>query len=217
MVHLRNRVFPTIGAITEVTLFMLIFAGRTCTAFIVFEPEVSNSMKNNNALIFYCVCLFLFPLQSQASPFYSESGIGQTSISISEREYKPYIARAKLGYQISDIYAVEAQIGTHVYGDELDSNKMKVQNLSGIFLRYGTSANTKLRAYAIAGYAIVNTRLAVPQGTILKEYRDFAYGIGFEERLVSLPSLIFTLEYTRYYSDDDIEITGINAGIRASF
>ena len=171
-------------------------------------------MKNSFLML---LVLVVIPLQSWASTFYTESGVGQSRILISEQEYTPYIVRAKLGYRISDIYALEAQIGTHVYADEMENSKMKVQNLSGLFLRYGTPVSRKLRAYAIAGYAFTNTRQSVPNGTIVKEYKDFAYGIGVEERLVSLPSLSFTLEYTRYVSEDNVEITGINAGIRASF
>lgn len=175
-------------------------------------------MKKNCLICLVFTPFWLFPLHLAASPFYTESGVAQTTVTIADQDYRPIIVRAKLGYQISQIYALEAQIGTHVYDDTIDNKKMKIQNLTGIFLRYGTPVKQKLRAYGIAGLAFINTRMTTPNGTIVKEYSDFAYGIGFEERLISFPALSFTLEYTRYYTEGkDMNISGINAGIRAHF
>ena len=161
----------------------------------------------------------LVSIQAQASSFYTESGLGQINVEMAGKVYSPYIARAKLGYRISSIYAVEALVGTHAYGDTVDNEEMQIPSLSGLFLRYGTHDDRKLRLYAIAGYAMVDALRDTSSGKFVKEFHGFAYGIGAEERLVSLPALSFTLEYTRYYSENDKELLvyGINAGIRARF
>jgi hypothetical protein len=155
---------------------------------------------------------------SLASDFYTDAGLTANIIKVDETTFRPVTARAKLGYVIAPRYAIETHIATHVYKDEKEDQRYEVRNLTSVFLRYGTPAQRKFRAYLAAGYSYATLEITNARGNYFEDHKGFSYAIGFEENLDTWKNISFTLEYAGYIDDDSAKFSmaGISAGFRAS-
>ena len=158
---------------------------------------------------------------AQASDFYTDAGLTYNILEIGELEYNPLTVRAKAGYVVIPEIAIEAQIGTNVYRDEVEDQRYEVRNLAGLFLRYGTPVFRRFRAYLAAGYTYVNLDITNALGNRFEEHKDYSWAVGLEENLKTFKDVSFTLEYARYIDEgqeqDKFILSGISMGFRAAF
>lgn len=161
-------------------------------------------------------CLLFTPMV-QASDFYTDVGVTANIIKVDKITYRPVTVRAKLGYIIAPQYSVETHIATHVYQDEKQDQRYEVRNLTSLFLRYGTPAQRKLRAYLSVGYSYVTLDITNPSGNFFENHKGFSYAIGLEENLKTFKNISFTLEYVGYIDENSekFSLSGISAGFRA--
>ena len=158
-----------------------------------------------------------FVPMAQASDFYTDAGLTVNNIKVDETTFRPVTARAKVGYLLASQYSIETHIATHVYPSEKDDIEYEVRNLSSLFLRYGSPAHYKFRAYILAGYSYATLKISDTSGSSYKDYKGFSYAFGLEENLRIFKNISFTLEYAGYIDDDSehFSMAGISVGFRA--
>lgn len=168
-------------------------------------------------IFFIAACMF-FPSIAYSSDFYTDAGVTANDIDIKGTVYRPFTVRAKLGYILAPEYSIETHIATHVKKDEKDARQYQVRNLTGLFLRYGTPAKRKFRAYLAGGYTYVNLEITDASGNYFEDHHGFSYAIGLEENLKTFKDVSFTLEYARYLQDnsEDFTLSGVSLGFRAA-
>jgi hypothetical protein len=170
------------------------------------------------AALFFSLNALGFTSVAHAADFYTDAAAMVNIIEVGEEQFTPASVRAKVGYTFAPRWSVEAHVGTNVYGDEEEQIEYEVRNISGLFVRYGTPADRRIRLYLSAGYSYAHLEITGPTGNRFEEYDDFSYAIGIEETLRSLKDLSVTVEYARYIdsSEDDIAISGATLGVRAA-
>jgi hypothetical protein len=165
----------------------------------------------------FAMCSLTFTSKVQASDFYTDAGLTANIIKVHETTYRPVTARAKLGYIIAPQYSIETHIATNVYKDEKEAQQYKVRNVTSLFLRYGTPAHRKFRAFMAAGYSYATLDITNASGNFYEDHKGFSYAFGFEENLDTFKNISFTLEYAGYIDDNSAKfsLSGISAGFRA--
>lgn len=160
----------------------------------------------------------LWTVPVAASDFYTNIAAELTMIDIAGSEAKPFVGALKLGYEFADNFALEIQYGAGIEGDEVDNQTVEVNSLGAAFLRIGSgSAYSSVRLYLLAGYS--QTELSVDGASPADgdKYDGFAWGLGAEEFLQSVPKLAFVAEYYSYYKRSEVSITAASLGFRYKF
>jgi len=168
------------------------------------------------ALVFWCT---IWAAPAFASDFYTSFAASLTKIDIAGDEVKPFVGALKLGYEFADNFALEIQYGMGMDDDNnsLDQ-KIKVDSQAAAFLRVGSgSAYNNVRVYLLAGYSQTELSVDGANPTDADKYDGFAWGVGAEEFLKSVPKLAFVAEYYRFYNRSEVTIDAISLGFRYKF
>ena len=154
-----------------------------------------------------------------ASEFYTNLAANLTRIDIAGDEVKPFTGNVKLGYGFADNFGLEIQYGVGI-DDDTDSldQKIEVDSQGAAFLRISSgSAYNNVRLYLLVGYSQTELSIDGADPTDDDKYDGFAWGVGAEEFLQSVPNLAFVAEYYRYYDRDEVTMDAISLGFRYKF
>ena len=154
-----------------------------------------------------------------AGDFYTHLSANLTRIDIAGDEVKPFVGALKLGYEFADNFGLEIQYGVGIDDDKnsLDQ-KIEVDAQGAAFLRISSgSAYNNVRLYLLAGYSQTELSVDGADPADANKYDGFAWGLGAEEFLQSIPNLAFVAEYYRYYNRQEVTIDAISLGFRYKF
>lgn len=168
---------------------------------------------NSAGLALLLVCQ-LWASNAHASNWvYAEVDATRSRITVADTEFNPVLTRFKLGVFITQKIMLEAQYAGS--GDDtVAGTQMQVDNISAAYLRLDSGMRSDMRMYVLLGSA--NTGLKTGSGADTKSYTDFSWGVGMEERVWSQHTLL-TLEYTEYYRDEALTITGLSLGFKLEY
>lgn len=168
------------------------------------------------ALVIWCM---IWAAPTFASDFYASMAAAVNRIDIAGDEVKPFVGTFKFGYELAENFALEIQYGMGMDDDENSlEQKIKVDSQGAAFLRIGSgSAYNNVRLYLLAGYSQTELSVDGADPTDDDKYDGFAWGVGAEEFLQSVPNLAFVAEYYRYYNRNEVTIDAISLGFRYKF
>jgi len=164
-------------------------------------------------------CLLIMFAKTQdifASDFYVDAGVMQMDAEINNTRHDPILARAKAGYYMTKNASIEVHVAATINKDKWENNKLS-PSIVGLYLRYGSIASSRARAYVHLGVAHVALSTETSTDEFGETYNDISAGLGFEERLKHFKNASITLEYTRYHSQDNTPINGLTLGFRTDF
>jgi len=168
-------------------------------------------------LITVCLLAMLAQIHSAAADdFYVDAGIMQMLAEIDSIDRDPILLRAKVGYYVTKNASIELQVATTVNKDRYANSELS-PSIVGLYMRYGSLASSRERAYVHLGVAHVAVLKEIDTKEFGQEFNDISAGIGIEERLKHLKNASVTFEYTRYHSKDDTPINGLTLGFRTDF
>lgn len=137
---------------------------------------------------------------------------------IAGEKLNPFLARYKLGYQVSNQLAVEVQFANSAKEDDINNLDLDVDKFNGIYVRYaGESAYNGVTLYFIAGSSKTKLKWTRDGVSDSETFEDFSYGIGAEEHSNSIKNMLYTFEYIKYYDSNDLDLSGISLGVRYNF
>jgi opacity protein-like surface antigen len=166
-------------------------------------------------IVLWCV---LWAAPVVASDFYTNIAVEMAMIDDAGSESKPFVGVLKLGYEFADNFALEIKYGVGIDGDEIDNQTIEVDSLGAAFLRIGSgSAYSNVRLYLLAGYSQTELSVDGASPADSDKFDGFAWGVGAEEFLQSVPKLAFVAEYYSYYNRSDVSINAASLGFRYKF
>ena len=169
-------------------------------------------------LLLSLLFLTLLPIsQSIAGPLptlYVEANYAETKIRLTSGKYKISASGFKLGYYFSPKISVEAQYMQGLGDDSINSTVVEIDNISSLYVRFGTDARKNFRSYILLGQSNVSlSSSSLTEST----YEDFSWAIGAEERLRRWPLFILNAEYVRHYDHNGFTINSTSLGLRYEF
>lgn len=142
-------------------------------------------------------------------------------------DLNPAAIGGRLGHYFHDNFSLEGRFGVGL-NDDSTSVEMRGVNVDldfevdYLFGVYGVGhlpINDWVSLYALAGFAQAKVSVtASAMGSSFSESADgngFSYGAGGQINLT--PDVALTVEYASYYSDDDVDVTGVSAGLNYKF
>lgn len=148
---------------------------------------------------------------------YAEAGASRATLDVAGTKFNPVLPRVKLGFFITQKIILEVQYAGS--GDDTVANtQVQIEDLSAAFLRLDSDFRGSMRMYLLLGGAETNLQSSTASGSNVRKekYKDFAWGIGMEDRTWSKHTLL-TLEYTEYYNHDDVVIYGVSLGFKFEY
>jgi len=162
---------------------------------------------------------FMIVPSAQAFDFhkmYTEAGITANTVDTGKDKYRPLTVSAKLAYVLSPNFSIETNIATNVHKSEKEAQQLKLRNLTGLYLRYGSPLIDKdYTAYLSAGYSYATLDITDARGNYFKDHKGFTFALGLEKKIPS-QKIKLVLEYFRFTDDKtkDFVISGFTIGVR---
>jgi len=164
------------------------------------------------------IVLGLMTFSASAGSLYTDVSLVRTTMKIEGEKLNPFLARYKLGYQITNQLAVEAQLANSAKEDDINNLDVDVDKFTGLYVRYsGDSDYNGVTMYFIAGSSTTKLKWTRNGISDSETFEDFSYGIGAEERSGSIQNMLYTFEYIKYYDSNDLDLSGISLGVRYNF
>ena len=170
-------------------------------------------------LILLGACLFNTYAQAQQASnwWYAELGVSRSVVDIAGTEFNPILPKAKLGIFVTQKILLEVQYSGS--GDDQAANTdLEIDNIKAAYLRLDSGIRSNMRMYVLLGNAETTLTVKRPGETVgvSDTYSDVSYAIGIEDRTFSKSTLL-TLEYTRYYNNDDVTISALSLGFKYEY
>lgn len=160
---------------------------------------------------------FYLPAAQASNWWYVEAGLTRTRIDVDGTEFNPLLPRLKLGFIFTPHWMVEVQY-TGSGDDTVANTQLEVDNIRAAYLRLDSGIRSTMRMYVLLGGAETELSTKNPAGSITRTdtYGDFSWAVGFEDRVWSKNTLL-TVEYSHYYSFNDVTITGVSLGFKYEY
>ena len=150
--------------------------------------------------------------------YYTDVSLEYQNIGIAGITLNPYTARFKVGASVSHNFAIEATYAGAVNDDAVNNLKLEVDQQTSLHIRYqGASSYNGLTLYLLLGQSWTTIKTSGPNAVPEEDYKDLSWGIGAEDFSRSVKNLYYSFQYTRYYENDDLTISGISLGLRYNF
>lgn len=158
-----------------------------------------------------------FSAPAQAA-YYTDVSLEYQNIDVAGITLNPYTARVKVGAPVSHNFAIEASYAGAVNDDAVNSLKLEVDQQTSLHIRYqGASSYNGLTVFLLLGQSWTTLKTSGPYAVPKEDYKDLSWGIGAEDFSRSVKNLYYSFQYTRYYENDDLTISGISLGLRYNF
>jgi outer membrane immunogenic protein len=168
--------------------------------------------------LFSSLILAVFSLPVYAYSITSDVSYMFNDISVGGANLDTRSVRLKLGFPINQTTSIEVMYASGIESDKVNNLTFEIDEIVGAYVRFhSTTRGRGTHVYLIFGQSF--TTISTSGSSVFngEEFEDFSWGIGAEEQSQAFSDLIYTLEYTRYYDDDALEITGISLGVKYEF
>ena len=118
----------------------------------------------------------------------------------------PTMITGRFGTSVNPTTTAEVRVGFGMGSDEIGGADISVENVFGAYLKFHPSAGDAV-PYLIAGFTRGKLEVANQGQTVSASEDDFSFGAG-----VDFPSG-FNVEFMTYLDKQEIEISGISAGL----
>ena len=154
------------------------------------------------------------------SPLYGEIGYAALNTEVIDADFDTGAIRAILGYELHPNVAIEAMLGFGVGDDSFtnrgDTVKLKIKNSYGLFLKPKVQIVEGLEAFGRIGYARSKLKATlVGYSSETDSDSDVAYGAGLSYQFTK--SVYGSVDYMRYYNEDDTKVDGFTFAVGYRF
>ena len=133
--------------------------------------------------------------------------------------FKPSAIKLTLGKEVHSNLAVEAVVGNGISGDDKiysdTTITLKAKEFYGVYARPFVKLNEQVELFARAGYLHAKLEASASGTSISDSGSDFSYGAGAAFSLTKTTAI--TADYMKYYSKNEMEISGFSLGLRYKF
>lgn len=122
-----------------------------------------------------------------------------------------------------DGFGLQAMVATPMSDDSANELTLEIAQQSGIYLTL-TNPETDpedLKISVLLGYASTDIETQLPQlgdaATSKDTFSGFSYGFSLQDQIFEGKAFYWTLDYIRYYKDDNLRVDGLGFGVTYAF
>ncbi|WP_455209526.1 outer membrane beta-barrel protein [Kaarinaea lacus] len=158
---------------------------------------------------------YVLPLHAA---YYTDLSVEYLNVDVDGKKLHPWNGKFKLGIPLSRELALEAHYATSIQDDDINGLKLEVSENKAVYARYQSSDSySGMIIYLIAGYAWTTIETSGLYSIPEQDFESFSWGIGIEERSLTVRNMGYSFQYSRYYDNDGLTVEGFSLGVRYDF
>lgn len=160
---------------------------------------------------------------SNAEDYYVAGEVDYLSLKINEQTFNPLMSRFKLGVKIVDNrlfkgVGMELVVGQSVADDDIDGFSIDIAQHWGV---YSTFTHDLGSADFALNVGYVSTEFDSQSSLLNNQFSEtvegLSYGFRFHQAIEFVPNFGWTLDCTRYLSEDSVSMNGCGVGVSYDF
>lgn len=162
---------------------------------------------------------FAGSISAQDAQWYGELGYARTGVEITDIDFNPAIARISVGGWLKEGVGMEISHAVSASDDSVQGLDIDVSQLTTLVLRLQSPEELGIKAYMLLGYSAFTLDGTRGNAGFPGE-EDFSgpmAALGFLFPLRAAAPLSISLEYSQHFSDDDLDLNMLAAGIRYGY
>lgn len=148
-----------------------------------------------------------------------------TKIKTGGESFSPSLFQLNAGVEITDGLldgiGIQGMVAAPINDDTAANVTMEIAQQTGAYLTLSNpdTGPEDLKVSILLGYASTEIETTVPSlGATNKDtFSGFSYGITLKDQVITGKPFYWTLDYTRYFKDDDLRIDGLSLGVTYAF
>lgn len=142
-----------------------------------------------------------------------------THIKIADETYNPPAARVRLALALNPDWEIGVAGGAGIADDDEFGVAVDVSEFGEAYVRYSASLDDDARLVLSVGYGemTLDVTTATPGFPGAETYSGVVWGISLQERLAGHRNWIGSLDFERWYDQDDLTISTLSYGFRYEF
>lgn len=171
-------------------------------------------MKKN---IYLLCATMMFSSQALAEDWYVDGGLGFVTFDDSVDEISPTNIYIRGGYIINPYVNVGIEASVTVSPDQIPGSPVDLSvDVGTLYVRAGAPVSDTVRLYGQLGSSTTTLTGEYAGIEVSTDDSDLMMGFGAEIDLGS-GSTYLAVNYSIYYGDDSVDVTGLNIGVGARF
>ncbi|HEY0892233.1 MAG TPA: outer membrane beta-barrel protein [Cellvibrio sp.] len=150
-----------------------------------------------------------------------------TQVKASGETFSPTLFQLKADMEFTDGLldgiGLQGMVAAPMSDDNVNELTLEITQQSGIYLTL-TNPDTQpedLKVSILLGYASTEIETYLPalgeSGRNKDTFSDFSYGISLQDQVIEGKPFYWTLDYLRYYNDDNLRVDGLGLGVTYAF
>lgn len=159
--------------------------------------------------------------------FHASGQAVYTQVKASGETFSPSLFQLKADIEFTDGLmdgiGVQGMVAFPMSDDAANGMTLEVNQQSGLYITL-TNPDTQpddLKISILLGYASTEIETHLPslaENARSKDtFSDFSYGFTLQDRIVEGKPFYWTLDYLRYYKDDNLRVDGLGLGVTYAF
>ena len=141
----------------------------------------------------------------------------QIEIDTENAKTKPIVTDFRVGYKL-DAHQLELAVMTSLSDDQLNELTTDVSSITSLFYRYLPYQRDQLKLHLVMGVSQIDIDSSYPiEPDTTDDFVGFSYGVGLQEKFISLPALSLKFEWLQLYRGDKLNINALSLGLRYDF
>lgn len=150
-----------------------------------------------------------------------------TQVKASGETFSPSLFQLKADVEFTDGLldgiGLQGMVAAPMSDDNANELTLEITQQNGIYLTL-TNPDTQpedLKVSILLGYASTEIETYLPSlkdnGRYKDTFSDFSYGITLQDQVIEGKPFYWTLDYLRYYNDDNLRVDGLGLGVTYAF
>lgn len=159
--------------------------------------------------------------------FHASGQAVYTQVKASDETFSPSLFQFKGDMEFidgpMDGIGLQAMVAVPISDAQKNGMTLEITQQSGIYVTL-TNPETHvddLKISVLLGYASTEIETSLPslgdQGEIDDTFSGFSYGFSLQHRLIEDKPFYWTLDFLRYYRDDNLRVDGLGLGVIYAF
>jgi hypothetical protein len=172
-------------------------------------------------------CLGVQAAEKSPVVFHASGQVVYTQVKAAGESFSPPLFQLKADIEFTDTkmdgIGLQGMIAMPMSDDEANGMTLEINQQSGIYVTL-TNPDTQpedLKVSILLGYASTEVETLLPSlGANAKNkdtFSDFSWGFSLQDRIMEGKPVYWTLDFLRYYKDDDLRVDGLGLGVTYAF
>lgn len=174
---------------------------------------------NSRCLSILLSLFVLAPFPAYTADWYAGLDVMYGRVGISGEKFHLPLMRARAGVWLWENIGIEGMAGVALDNDTQSDLDMDIPSLGAVYARFQSPEQMGIKAYILLGAAAVEMdgNLAASGFPGRETFSGGMASLGLRAPIKRLPNAAWSLEYSNYFVDEDIDVFGWSIGIYYDF